>query len=56
MKGNNEQIDKLSKKCCKLSAREKRWMKRLHRRAKRRQGKNSNNPNPQHNRYAGWIG
>ena len=53
---NNEQIDRISKLFTKLSQKEKKFAKRQHKRVKRRQRKNINEPNPQHNRYDGWIG
>ena len=52
----NEQIDKISKKLVKLKARNKRFVKLMHKRYLRRFSKNINNPNPQHNRYCGYIG
>lgn len=52
----NEQIDKVSKTYCNLSQAEKKYAKRLHKRKMRRIRKNVNKPNPQHNRYCGWIG
>ena len=54
--GKNEQIDRISKLFVKLSAREIKFAKREHKRAMRRQRKNIDKPNPQHNRYSGWIG
>ena len=54
--GKNEQIDKLSKKYVKLSAKEIAYAKRVHKRHLRRIAKDIDKPNPQHNRYSGWIG
>lgn len=54
--GKNEQIDSISKLFVKLSAREIKFAKREHKRAMRRQRKDIDKPNPQHNRYSGWIG
>jgi hypothetical protein len=54
--GKNEQIDKLSKKYVKLSPSEIAFAKRAHRRYLRRIAKDINRPNPQHNRYSGWVG
>ena len=51
-----EQIDKISKKYVKLTASCKKYVKRIHKRYLRRFSKNINNPNPQHNRYDGFIG
>ena len=51
-----EQIDKLSKKYVKLSSREIKDAKRMHKRCLRRISKNIDAPNPQYNRYSGWIG
>jgi hypothetical protein len=51
----DEQIDKISKKLFILSASEKKFAKREHRRLIRRKAKDIDNPNPQHNRYSGWI-
>lgn len=52
----NEQIDRISKLFVKLSPRSLKFAKREHKRKMRRQRKDINKPNPQHNRYDGWIG
>ncbi len=54
--GKNEQIDRLSKMYVKLSKIEIKFAKRTHKRHMRRIRKDINQPNPQHNRYSGWIG
>lgn len=54
--GKNEQIDRDSKMNVVLSAKEISYAKRLHKRHLRRIAKNIDNPNPQPNRYSGWIG
>ena len=53
---NNEQIDKLSKKYVCISRAYIKFVKREHKRKMRRQRKNINLQNPQHNRYSGYIG
>lgn len=50
-----EQIDKLSKKMCKLAQGEKAYVKHLHKRQLRRQAKMDHELAPRHNRYSGWI-
>jgi hypothetical protein len=50
-----EQIDKLSKQCCKLTQGEKRYVKRLHVRSLRRAMKRDQDYAPSYNRYNGWI-
>jgi hypothetical protein len=54
--GNDNQIDIVSKLLCNLKASEKKYAKREHKRRMRRISKNINNPNPQYNRYCGYIG
>lgn len=51
-----EQIDKLSKKYVKLSTKEIKFAKKVHKRYLRRISKDIDKPNPQSNRYSGWIG
>ena len=51
-----EQIDKVSKKYCKLTQNEKAFVKREHKRFLRRIRKNINALKPLHNRYRGYIG
>ncbi len=51
-----EQIDKLSKKYVKLSAKEIKFEKREHKRYLRRLRKDITKPSPLYNRYRGWIG
>ena len=51
-----EQIDKISKKYCKLTASQLRHVKKVHARTLRRIAKDINKPNPQYNRYSGFIG
>jgi hypothetical protein len=51
-----EQIDKLSKKLIKLSARSKAYAKHVHNRYLRRQAKIDTDLDPRPNRYDGWIG
>ena len=51
-----EQIDKVSKKYVKLSSKEKKAAKREHNKFLRKQAKDIENPNPQTNRYRGFIG
>jgi len=53
---NNEQIDRISKLYVRLSARSKAYAKKMHRRHLRRLAKDTDKPNPQPNRYSGWIG
>lgn len=50
------QIDKVSKLLCNLSQTEKKEAKKQHAKKMRRLSKNINNPNPQYNRYNGFIG
>ena len=52
----DEQIDKISKKYVKLSAKEIAYAKRIHKRRIRRLAKKINSPTPQINRYFGYIG
>jgi len=51
-----EQIDKISKKYVRLTAKDKKFQKREHKRYLRRLRKKVNEPTPQNNRYKGWIG
>jgi len=51
-----EQIDKISKQYVLLSRKEIKFEKKQHKRFLRRQAKKIYNPNPQSNRYRGWIG
>ena len=50
----DEQIDKLSKKICKLKQRSKKWAKKQHKRRLRRENKNLE-LRPLYNKYYGWI-
>jgi hypothetical protein len=50
----NKQIGDLNKKV-RLSRKEISFAKKIHRRHIRRLSKIPNSPNPQANRYAGWI-
>lgn len=51
-----EQIDKLSKKLVVLNNLCKKFAKKQHNRFLRRIRKNINEPNPNHNKYRGFIG
>lgn len=51
-----EQIDKLSKKCCNIKQKYKKLQKRIHKRYLRKLAKDVDKPNPQSNRYSGFIG
>ncbi len=54
--GKNEQLDKVSLTFVRITPAQKKYAKKLHKRLMRRIRKNINKPNPQHNRYTGWIG
>jgi hypothetical protein len=49
------QLDKRSLKYIRVSQKERKYLKFLHKKALRRQSKNPSLPNPQHNRFVGWI-
>ena len=50
-----KKISKLGKRYVILSTREIAFEKRLHKRHLRRIRKDINKPNPQNNRYSGWL-
>jgi len=50
------QIDKVSKNFCKLTQKGKIFNKKIHKKYLRKIAKDIENPNPQSNRYSGFIG
>ncbi len=54
--GRGTQIDKISKEVVTLSKHETKNVKKQHHRFLRKFAKDINNPNPQFNRYNGYIG
>ena len=50
-----EQIDKVSKNFCKLTPGEKKFVKKEQKRFLRRKRKDIDGPDPQSNRYKGYI-